>query len=77
MENDEVILDLVRDIREAQLVHATNTGRIEAKIDSLVGPEGRVTKLEEHNTRQFWVTVGVVPLLGLLHAAARKMGLDV
>ena len=52
-------------------------GRIEAKLDGLCGPEGRVTKLEKAQTRQWWLTVAVTPIIALLHGIARKAGVDV
>ena len=60
-----------------QIDMAQAIGRMESKLDSLCGPEGRVTKLEKTQTRQWWLSVAVAPALGLLHAVARKAGVDI
>lgn len=52
-------------------------GRIEQKVDGLAGSEGRVTKLENAQRDHFWLSVAVVPIVGALHAIARKMGWDI
>lgn len=77
MDNESTLFNLVQEIRSTQLDHATNTGRIEAKLDSLIGPGGRITQLEDHNARQWWLTMAVIPVMGVFHAAARKLGIDV
>lgn len=56
---------------------AQSLGRIEGKLDSLCGPEGRVTRLEKAQTRQWWFTMAVAPALALLHGAARKLGVQI
>jgi hypothetical protein len=63
--------------REFNLEQAQALGRIEAKIDSLCGPEGRITKLEAQQTRQWWFTACVSPVLFLLQGIARKFGVNV
>ena len=52
-------------------------GRIEAKVDALAGPQGRVTALEESQVRQMWLTIAIAPTLAFLHGIARKLGFDV
>jgi hypothetical protein len=63
--------------RQYNLEMAQAIGRIEGKLDSLCGPEGRVTKLENAQTRQWWLTAVVVPILAVAHAFARKMGVNI
>lgn len=46
-------------------------------VESLSGPQGRVTKLEEEQRRNFWMTVCIGPALALAHGAARKFGFQV
>lgn len=62
---------------ELTIQMAQAIGRIEGKLDSLCGPEGRVTKLENAQTRQWWFTVAIGPALAILHGVARKFGLSV
>jgi len=52
-------------------------GRIEGKLDSLCGPEGRITKLEKTQERHWWFTVAIGPALALGHSIARKFGVNV
>lgn len=52
-------------------------GRIEGKLDGLCGSDGRVTKLEQAQTRQWWLAVAIAPALAVLHAFARKAGVDI
>lgn len=52
-------------------------GRIEGKLDGLCGPEGRVTKLESAQTRQWWLAVAIAPALAIFHGFARKFGVDI
>jgi hypothetical protein len=63
--------------REFNTEMATAITRIEGKLDSLCGPEGRVTKLEKAQTRQWWFTVVVSPFLAIAYAIARKLGVTV
>ena len=63
--------------RQYNLEMAQALGRIEAKVDSLCGPEGRVTKLEKAQERQWWMTFVVTPFLLLAHGVARKFGVNV
>ena len=63
--------------REFNLEMAQTLGRIEGKLDGLTGPEGRVTKIEQAQTRHWWFTVAIAPVLALLHGIARKAGYNV
>lgn len=54
----------------------SSLARIEEKVEGLAGPAGRVTALEKSQNRQWWFTVAIGPLLALLHAFARKSGID-
>ena len=56
---------------------ATAVGRIEGKLDSLLGPEGRVTKLENAQTRHWWFSYVISPTLFVMYATARKFGVHV
>jgi len=59
---------------------AQAVGRIEGKLeyltDSLTGPQGRITMLEEARVRHWWFTIAIAPVLAIIHALARKLGLD-
>lgn len=68
MDNEvvKILLDIQKD------VSATKTA-----VEALAGRDGRVTQLEEAADRQFWYTMAVVPVFGLLHAFARKFGVNV
>lgn len=52
-------------------------GRIEGKLDGLCGEEGRITKLEKSQTRQWWFSVAVAPFLAIAQHIARKFGVTV
>lgn len=64
-------------MQERLIEMAQTLGRIEGKLDSLAGPTGRVTKLEEAHTRQWWVTIAIGPALAIAHQALRKFGITV
>ena len=49
-------------------------GRIEGKLDA---QNGRIKKLEDDATRQWWVSIAIAPALALMHSVARKLGIDV
>lgn len=74
---DKCLFDLVKDIRTTQLNQAATMGKIEANVESLCGPQGRVTALETSRTRQWWVTVAIAPALSGLFAIARKFGVTI
>lgn len=61
--------------REYNIEMAHTLGRIEGKLDSLCGEEGRVTKLETAQTRQWWLQAAVIPAFGILHTIAKKLGI--
>jgi hypothetical protein len=70
---DAHLITILTDIKEAQ-------GRIEAKVDALSGPEGRVTKIENAQTRQWWISslsAAAAPVLVGVHAIARKFGAQI
>jgi hypothetical protein len=46
-------------------------------VEGLAGPEGRIKNLERDQNRQWWVTAAVAPTLALMHATARKFGINV
>ena len=48
-----------------------------AKVDSLGGPEGRLTKLEDSQTYQWWFTAAIAPVLTVVHGVARKLGVQI
>lgn len=52
-------------------------GRIEGKLEVLCGPEGRITKIEKSQTRQWWFSMAVAPFLAIAQAVARKLGVIV
>jgi hypothetical protein len=63
--------------RAFNLEMAQSLGRIEGKLDSLAGPEGRVTKLEASQTRQWWLTACIGPALAIAHSVAKKLGVQI
>jgi hypothetical protein len=63
--------------REYNLEMAQAIGRIEGKLDGLCGPEGRITRIEESQTRQWWFSAVIAPFLVIAHAVARKLGVNV
>lgn len=52
-------------------------GRIEQKVDDLSGPQGRVTHMENAQTRQWWYTFSVVPLIEIGREILRHFGVRV
>lgn len=46
-------------------------GRIEGKLDSLCGDEGRISALEKDRVRQWWFSAVFAPILVALHALLR------
>lgn len=46
-------------------------------VESLSGPDGRITKLEDEQRRQWWITVCIAPVLALAHSIARKLGVQI
>lgn len=61
--------------REFNYEMAQTIGRIEAKLDGLCGPEGRVTKIEKSQERQWWYSVAILPITGFMHALAKRWGI--
>lgn len=60
--------------REFNFEMAQTLGRIEEKLDSLGGPTGRVTKLEDAQKRHWWFSYVVTPALFIGHTIARQLG---
>lgn len=48
-----------------------------ALVETLAGPDGRIKALEKDQSRQWWVTVAVAPMLALGHGIARKLGVQI
>jgi 2,3-bisphosphoglycerate-independent phosphoglycerate mutase len=71
-----LVLQALGDIRRTQINQAEVSGRIEANLAALSGPEGRVTKLENTNTRQWWLHAAVLPLVFIFKGVAKHLGLD-
>lgn len=65
----------MHDLRLLEMAQAL--GRIEGKLDNLCGPEGRVTKLEASQVRQWWFTACIGPVLAIAHGIAKKVGVNV
>ncbi len=63
--------------RERNEQMAEDIGYIKAMLEGLCGPQGRVTTLEKHQDRQWWITVLIAPVLAIAHAVARKFGVNV
>ena len=63
--------------REYNADMARSLGRIEGMLEGLCGPEGRVTKIEKSQERQWWFSAVVAPFLVVAHAVARKLGVTV
>jgi hypothetical protein len=69
--------DLLLQIQEQQVENARILGKIAADVEALAGPKGRVSKLENHETRNFWVSIAIAPALALAHGIARKLGVNI
>lgn len=65
--------DMVRILLEIQEDIATT----KTMVEGLSGPDGRIKKLENDQTRQWWMTVCVIPALAVAHGIARKLGVQV
>lgn len=50
---------------------------VKTAVEGLAGPSGRVTKIENSQTRQWWVSTAILPVLALTHAIARKLGVQI
>lgn len=75
-----LVMAALSEIRGTQLEQATKIGEMGADIKSLAGPEGRVTKIERTQTRQWWVTsitAILAPLIAIAGAYAKKLGINV
>lgn len=76
-ETNNHVYTLLRDIRDTQLTQAESLGKMAANIDALAGENGRVTRMEKQQTRQWWVSAAIAPALAIAHAVLRKMGVIV
>lgn len=56
---------------------ASDIGYIRGVVESLAGPEGRITKLEKAAERQWWVTYVVTPAIIAVGHAARAFGVKI
>lgn len=72
------------DQNEFNLQTASSLGRIETKLDNLIGPNGkiavvenRVASLETDRTRNWWFTVIFAPILAALTATLRHFGIHI
>lgn len=71
-----LVLAALETIRDAQVVQAGDIGFIKGSMEALSGPTGRITKLENTNTRQWWMHA-LSPLLVIAYGIARKFGVAV
>jgi hypothetical protein len=69
--------DLLLQILDHQQQNALTLGQIKSDVTALAGPEGRVTKLENGATRNFWMSYVITPFLMIAHAVARNMGVRI
>lgn len=75
-----LVLAALTEIRGTQIEQAEKMGEMRADIKSLSGEEGRVTKIERAQNRQWWVTsitAILAPLIALAGAYAKKLGINV
>lgn len=63
--------------REYNTKMAEDVAAMRADLATLVGPRGRIERLEDEAKAQWWVTVAISPVLLVLHGFARKFGIDV
>lgn len=68
-----------RERREYNLQMAQDIGEIKGLLESLAGPQGRVTALEDdakwQDTKQWLHSCVVLPVVGVAHVIAHKIGL--
>ncbi len=74
--NHTELFAILREIRDRQVDNAVSLGKVETHVENLAGPQGRVTALESSQSRQWWVTVAIVPVLTAIHALVRKLGVN-
>ena len=75
--NHTELFVLLREIRDGQTDLAVKVGKVEAHVEGLSGPYGRVTALETTNTRQWWMHATITPLTAILYASLRKFGVHI
>lgn len=61
------------DVVNALLDMKETLGRVEGKIDSLAGPQGRVTALESAQARHQWMAWGKAIIASALALLGREM----
>jgi hypothetical protein len=69
--------DLLLQIIEHQHESARVLGEIRSDITNLAGPEGRIKKLENSQTLNWWMTYVVTPCLLLARSIAHALGAKV
>lgn len=74
--NHTELFALLREIRDRQVGNAVSLGKVEIHVENLAGPQGRVTKLENTNTRQWWLHAAVLPLVFIIKGVTKHLGLD-
>ena len=62
---------------EFNIEFSRTLGRIEGKLDNLVGDDGRISALEKDHVRNWWFTVCIAPFLATVHAILRHFKLNV
>jgi hypothetical protein len=76
-DTNSVVFNMLRDIRDTQLEQAESLGKMAGQIDSLAGAEGRVTKLESAQTRQWWFTFAIAPVLMIAKGIVNHFGVKI
>lgn len=62
----QILLEIQKDVAETK-----------EAVQSLAGPQGRVTKLEDDANFQKWYTYAIAPALVGLHAFLRYLGIKI
>jgi len=69
-QNDTAMLELLVNLQKT-------ASATEQAVKDLAGPQGRVTMLEAAQTRNWWITVAVAPVLISIHGLLRKLGVNI
>ena len=72
-QNDNSIMDLLRDIRTTQLQEAEKHGILRGDLNGITH---RIDTMEKSSVRNWWFTVAIVPVLTAVHALVRKLGVN-